>query len=194
MNKFLAGILVLELFLTGCGDDKPEVPHEQPTESVEKLSVEKSIEKPSEPAARRDKKSEQPTDVYANRAVDNYNRGNYREALSDASEAIRLDPQNVAAYTYRGHIYNALGDYKRAIQDFNAAILLDGQNSSAYSGRGVAFANSGDYNNAVADLSKAIELDPTAYAYENRGKCYKMLGDDEKAQADFDKARALGND
>jgi len=194
----LAGILVLELFLTGCGNDEQE----NPAEAVENSSVDKPPEtsleqtKPREVStkpSRRNQKAESPSDIYAERAVDNYNRGNYREALSDASEAVRLDPQNFAAYTYRGHIYNALGDYKRAIQDFNAAISLNDKNFSAYSGRGVAFANSGDYNNAVADLDKAIELNPTAHAYESRGKCHEMLGDNDKAQADFDKARELSN-
>lgn len=52
------------------------------------------------------------------------NRGNshagkqdHRQAIADFSQAIRLDPNNAAPYTYRAKAYRALGDEANAARD-----------------------------------------------------------------------------
>jgi tetratricopeptide (TPR) repeat protein len=48
-----------------------------------------------------------------------------QQALQDADEAIRLNPQDAEAYYDRGVAYTNLGQYERAIQDADEAIRLN---------------------------------------------------------------------
>jgi tetratricopeptide (TPR) repeat protein len=71
--------------------------------------------------------------------------GNYEKAISDYSEAIKLDPKGAQAYNGRGianyQIAGSTGDstdpYDKAIKDFNDAIRLNPNNADAYHYRGM---------------------------------------------------------
>lgn len=188
MKKFSVCVLTACLLLTGCGDE--ETPEETAIQAEENSSAEKTstVENP-----KRDKKKlDEQTKFYADRAKDNYDKKNYREAVNDATEAIRLDPANVNAYTCRGYAYSELGNYRDAVADLNKVIELDPNNAKAYGVRGVALANTGDNKKAVADFDKAISLKPNDVAnYENRGLVYGNMGDFKSALADFDKVISL---
>src|SRR5215467_13588934 len=58
------------------------------------------------------------------KGLDCQRRGEYREAVTEFSNAIKLDPKKAIAYAGRGHANYALGDYRKAIADFNKAITL----------------------------------------------------------------------
>src|SRR5262249_11782029 len=60
--------------------------------------------------------------AYYNRANLHADTGAYAEALADYSEALRLDPGDLAVYLNRGRVYALLGDYARAVAD-NEAVL-----------------------------------------------------------------------
>lgn len=183
MKKFFVGTVTACLLLTGCGDDKPE---------VKKPTVDKTpevVQHESSPVRREvsDQSSDTPTNVYMNRLTANYDKRNYREAVSDADEVIRTDPTNIDARIYRGYAYSTLGNYRAAVADFTKVLELDPKNLDAYFGRGVALANLGDYNNAVADFDKLIALNPLDVDnYESRGMIYGNMGKFDKALADFD--------
>lgn len=48
----------------------------------------------------------------------------YQQAISDCNQAIQLDPQLPASYTFRGNAKGALKDYEGAIADFQKAETL----------------------------------------------------------------------
>lgn len=79
-------------------------------------------------------------------------------AISDATEAIRLNQQNPYLYYNRGNLYAAQNDYRLAIEDYSRAIVLDQHLAEAFFNRGLARIKSGMAKEGVADLSKAGEL------------------------------------
>ena len=129
--------------------------------------------------------------------LDFYEKKDYDHAISEYSEAIRLDPNNdfanASVYYYRGLAYRYKSEYDQAIRDFNRAILLNPVRANAYYYRGIAYYHKEEYDNAIRDFNEAIFLDPsdpTAYYY--RGVVYREQGKDAEAQADFDQSRQLG--
>ena len=52
-------------------------------------------------------------------------RWKYDEAITQLTEAIRLDPKNVEAYFCRGEAYRSIVEAAKAIADYDEAIRLD---------------------------------------------------------------------
>lgn len=80
------------------------------------------------------------------------------EALNAFDKVIKINPQNMEAYFYRGNIYDELGDYKKAIVNYNRAIMLNPIYIDAYLYRGFAYNNLGQLKKAMADIKKAAKL------------------------------------
>jgi tetratricopeptide (TPR) repeat protein len=92
------------------------------------------------------------------KAAKRYDSGDLKGALQDVNQALRLDPNNPAAYAVRGGVYAGLGNYKQAIADSTKAIQLLPDNYPAYAIRGVAYYYSGNKQKALADLRKSVSL------------------------------------
>ena len=81
---------------------------------------------------------------YGNRCWAYSDKGDPDRAITDCSEAIRLDPKLANAHLNRGKAYSDKGDFDRAIADYNRAIELNPKSSIAYN------------NLAMRILTKAI--------------------------------------
>jgi len=108
-------------------------------------------------------------------------------ALSDLSEAIRLDPKSPALRS-RATLYLSLGRFEPALLDFNQVIANDDSDSIAFLDRGVTNDKIGNIESAISDYGRSIALAPSAIAYVDRGGAYSRLQQPEKALADFDAA------
>lgn len=130
-------------------------------------------------------------------------RGERDRAMTDLGEIIRLDPENVAAFSGRGQIYAFLEDYDRAIADFSEAIRLlqktPGSPPSfalveALSDRAAAYSAKGEHDRAIADFGEASRNSPE-YApsgLTSRGMIYAQDKHDyDRAIAEFDEALRL---
>ena len=118
-----------------------------------------------------------------------FQQGNYEEAIGDFDQAIRLNPQHVAAYDNRGAAKGELGRHQEAIADFDQAIRLNPQHAAAYYNRGTAKGVLRRYRESVDDFNQAIRLSPQhAAAYTNRGNAKGALGRNDEAIADYDQA------
>ena len=131
-----------------------------------------------------------------------YKRGNYyssikkhKEAVSDFTEAIKLDSYNTDYYDKRGSSYTWLGEWEKAVSDFTKAIKLDPTNAEYYEYRGSVYNNFYDCKKAVDDFTKAIEFDfdNVGYYYNNLGLVYSHHKKYRKAVSDFTKAIKLSS-
>jgi tetratricopeptide (TPR) repeat protein len=114
-------------------------------------------------------------------------------ALSELSEAIRLDPKSPALRS-RATLYLSLGRLELALLDFNQVIANDGSDSIAFLDRGVANDKLGNIESAVRDYGRSIELSPSTIAHIDRGNAYLRLQQAQKALADFDAALKIESD
>ncbi|KAB0395526.1 hypothetical protein E2I00_010899 [Balaenoptera physalus] len=55
----------------------------------------------------------------------------YKEAVKDCTEALRLDAKNVKAFYRRAQAYKALKDYKSSFADINSLLQIEPRNGPA---------------------------------------------------------------
>ena len=104
-------------------------------------------------------------------AVGHIIRGDYDKAITECTEAIRLDPKNDLPYLNRGSAYSLKGEHDKAIADFDEAIRLNPKNGAPYSNQAAAYAAKGRYSEAIKGFQQAIKVEP------KRGDTYAHLAD-----------------
>jgi len=119
--------------------------------------------------------------------------GNYEDAITDYTKALKVNPRDAIAYNNRGLAWGKKGDYDNAIADFTKALEINPQYSDAYKNRGIAYYDKGDYDSAIGNYTKAVEINPKdAFSYNNRGIAYYDRGDYDRTCSDFKKSCELG--
>lgn len=112
---------------------------------------------------------------------------NFKQAIADYDELIRVNPSDWDARVKRCNLLTDLKDYKRALSDANALVAAESDDEERYFERGRLYVLLGDYSQAIADLSKAIQMDPehdaTRY-YAMRATAYRKAGKIDLALAD----------
>jgi tetratricopeptide (TPR) repeat protein len=117
------------------------------------------------------------------------NKEDHDHAISDLSEAIRLNPKYVDAFIARGVSYARKSDQDRAILDYSEAIRLDPKNMNAFFNRAGAYAEKGDYDRAIFNYSEAIRLNPEdGVTFYHRGNTHARKGDYDRAVLDYSEA------
>ncbi|MCH5216689.1 MAG: tetratricopeptide repeat protein [Muribaculaceae bacterium] len=122
------------------------------------------------------------SDIYAR-----YNK-DFKLALSDMDEAIRLQPQNSSYFVNRAYLKYNLDDYYGAIADYDYALDLNGDDAVAHFNRGLLLAQVQDDDKAIKDFTFVISRDPSnIMALYNRAELYARTGAYRNAIADYDK-------
>jgi tetratricopeptide (TPR) repeat protein len=129
--------------------------------------------------------------LYFWRAVGYNKKGDYGKVINDATEALRITPNDQTLLNLRGSAYSDKGDYDIAIADFTDALKAGQPSGIIYHNRGNAYRDNKDYAHAIADYDMAIKLSPTSYSYENRGGSKQALGGIDGAFADMNQAIRL---
>jgi tetratricopeptide (TPR) repeat protein len=83
-----------------------------------------------------------------------------KDAISDYSKVIALDPSYFPARVNRGNALAELGDYDKALDDYNVALRMHKNDAVTYRGRGWVFERQGRMDRARADYRRALELAP----------------------------------
>ena len=110
----------------------------------------------------------------------------YRRAIVELDQEIRVNPRNVTAYVNRAHNYSFLKQYRRAIADLDEVIRLNPRHALAYARRSYAYVMLGMFKQTIADANQAIQINPRdALAYNNRGMAYQHLGYHQNALHDY---------
>jgi Flp pilus assembly protein TadD len=86
------------------------------------------------------------------------NEGNWGAAISAASKAIKLNPNDPVAYINRSWGFAETGKFKAALSDANKAVQLSPRNAMAHNNRAYAYELSGSLTNAKKDYKIACEL------------------------------------
>mmetsp|Transcript_3812 Transcript_3812/g.8061 ORF Transcript_3812/g.8061 Transcript_3812/m.8061 type:complete len:415 (+) Transcript_3812:343-1587(+) len=128
-----------------------------------------------------------------------FDSGNFRDALTVASEALSFDVSDHALFVSRGDAYLELADFEAAVHDFRSALTLKtddhqirGRLAKAHHCLGAAFYNSGMFEAAVVELSQALQHAPeTEVLYLHRGHAFMHVDAEEDAYRDFQKVAML---
>ena len=78
----------------------------------------------------------QTAEEYYKKGVTKYTLHDFKNAASDFSKIIELDPRNVNALIYRGNCKSNLNDNKGALEDLTKAIEINPKEALAYYNRG----------------------------------------------------------
>jgi len=85
-------------------------------------------------------------------------KGKYREAIEELSEAILKKPDFALAYNARGYAHYLLRQYRQALADLDEAIRLNPKYLNAYQNRSRARKAAGDKAGSSADGKQAMVL------------------------------------
>src|SRR4029077_17328758 len=102
---------------------------------------------------------------YGNRGNAWVAKENLPKAVTDYSNAIRLEPKEPGGFCARGEIRRKRCELDLAIADFTEAIKLNPKMKEALYDRGEAWLEKKEYDRAIADLTEAIKIDPTQPFY-----------------------------
>jgi tetratricopeptide (TPR) repeat protein/S1-C subfamily serine protease len=133
--------------------------------------------------------------AYATRGGTYYKLKEYKLAIDDFTQAIKIDSQNANYYAVRGGCYLQLKEYKQAIDDYTQAIKIDPKDARYYVIRGNTYFLLKDYKQAINDYTQAIKIDPkNAGYYGARSDAYFQLKDYKQAIDDYSQAIKLKSD
>jgi tetratricopeptide (TPR) repeat protein/S1-C subfamily serine protease len=132
----------------------------------------------------------------APRAAFYYHRGytysslqQYEKAISDYTQAIKINSKFTSAYSSRGIAYSSLQQYEKAISDYTQAIKINPKDALIYEVRGIAYSSLQQYKKAILDYTQAIKINPKdALAFFKRGANYSSLKQYENAVLDYTQA------
>jgi Flp pilus assembly protein TadD/DNA-binding transcriptional MerR regulator len=85
-------------------------------------------------------------------------RGDFEQAIADATKAVELDPGRINPYINRSWAYLQKNMLDEAIKDCKTALLIDPENAFAYNNRGLVYLRQGKTSLAKKDYSKACDL------------------------------------
>lgn len=124
--------------------------------------------------------------TYYNQGMARYQHNDYRGAIADFTQAVRLDPHLTQAFHQRARARFLLKDYRGALADFSQTVRLDPHDAKAFEGKCLAHIMLGDDRDAVLDCSRALSLVPTyAHAFRYRALARYHLKDYYGAIADY---------
>jgi tetratricopeptide (TPR) repeat protein len=86
-------------------------------------------------------------------------KGDYENAASEYTRAIRLIGNQPEAYHARAMSYQALNESEKAIVDFTTVIKLSSNILEAYYGRGILYYETNRYQLSLSDLKKVLEFE-----------------------------------
>jgi tetratricopeptide (TPR) repeat protein len=129
---------------------------------------------------------------YLNRAKTYKKLGQYKLAIQDYGDVIRLNPENAGFYKSRGFLYEKAGNDTHAIRSYTKAIELDPKLVNAYYNRGNCYERLGKNTLALNDYNKTVELNPkNVNAYYNLGIVHRKKGELDLAIQNYGKTIAL---
>jgi tetratricopeptide (TPR) repeat protein len=128
---------------------------------------------------------------FAWRSMAHLNKNDQAQALSDANEALKLDPANAVAYDARANYNFGTSNFDSCIADATVSIGLDSTDAFAFNIRALCYYRKHDLDHALSDANATISADrSSARHYLNRAMIYKDKQKFKEAAADAKTALA----
>lgn len=109
--------------------------------------------------------------------------GNFDEAISEAEQAVRLDPLSPIINSMLGQVYMNAGRYDDAIKEFDRALELDPYFRTAIDGKGWTCVFKGRVDEGIKLFKRIQELTGKDYAALGElGYAYSVIGEIEKTK------------
>ena len=105
----------------------------------------------------------------------------YRKAILDATDAIKLDNDGAYAFALRGSAYFELGIYDLAISDLNRSLVRRQDTFLAHYELARVHTRLKQFDIAIEEYIKAIRLNPNAHCFHALGLAYAQKGENESA-------------
>ncbi len=86
------------------------------------------------------------------------NCGNYAQALACFDKAVKMHPQNNAAWVFRGVVLIHLQRYEEAVASCNKALIIQPADNQAWLFRGAALNHLGRYKQSYDSYDKALGI------------------------------------
>ncbi len=132
------------------------------------------------------------SEAFLEKAKEQLQKGNAKEAVSYLNQAIDKDPENARAFNMRGAANFELKDYANALLDYEKAIQLNPKDYKPYFNRASVKMEKSDWEGALNDCEKASNIQPdTTEIYVKSGIIHAALLRIPEAINDFDKALKL---
>ncbi len=96
--------------------------------------------------------------AYNSRGLSYSSKGDYKRAIANFTEALKLRPKYINAYNSRGYAYLRSGLTRRAVADFEKAISLNPKNGRIYHSLGEGLYYDGQKDKAMKVWKKACAL------------------------------------
>jgi tetratricopeptide (TPR) repeat protein len=119
----------------------------------------------------------------------------YKKALADLNQALKLNPGLTKALVGRGLTYWWMRHFDDALADFDQAFELDPELHEAHLYRGITYREMGRYEEASAEFKCALKSGvDEGWVLANRGVAYQRMKRYEDALTDFNRAVKLRPD
>ncbi|MDR1858877.1 MAG: hypothetical protein LBQ69_05355 [Treponema sp.] len=108
----------------------------------------------------------------------------FKSAIAEYTEAIKLEPNSGAYYGLRGQCYEGLEQSENALADYDKSISLNPKEGSTFFSRAQTYIALGEMEKAKADIEKAVELNSEKagqYYFGFGSKIEKLTGDKREA-------------
>ena len=136
--------------------------------------------------------TQEPSQEQLNSLVNLYTHGQYKEALTQASQLLKNFPNDINLYNISGAANQRLGNLEEAVEAYNKAISLKPDYADAYYNLGNALKEQGKLEDAIKAYKKAITLNPKyAEAYNNMGNALHDQNKITEAVEAYSKATSL---
>jgi tetratricopeptide (TPR) repeat protein len=134
--------------------------------------------------------------AFLNRGVALTNQAEFRGAIADFGEAIRLNPAEAAiALSNRCAVRALVGQLEPALRDCDQAVALTPDDPQGRTVRGMLLLKMGEFRRARDDFDAALaEVPDDALSLFGRGLARRATGDTAGGTADMEAARALAAD
>jgi tetratricopeptide (TPR) repeat protein len=129
-------------------------------EAAKSQDWDKAVEHLRKAAAMDHKYSDELATVYQQRGFASAKNQQFKEAVQDFTEALKLEPNNVRIFEQRAAVEMKMYDYDKALADYAEASKLKPTEIRYINYRAYIFETKGDSPNSMAETEKALKIDP----------------------------------